>query len=90
MPFYLPRSSKIHADELMGWVADKTNEHGAMLLMDAEVVGPHVRLDMRIFACFLMVGMVPPLPLFLCAILEEYGLLMLQLHPNSLLDMAIF
>jgi hypothetical protein len=33
-------------------------------------------MDMRIFAYFLMVGMVAPLSLFLRAILEEYGLLL--------------
>jgi hypothetical protein len=83
MSFYPPRSSKIRAGELEGWVADETNEHGATLLMDARDAGPRTRLDMRIFACFPMAGVVPPLSLFLRAILEEYGLLLSQLHPNS-------
>jgi hypothetical protein len=58
--------------------------------MDARDVGTHTRLDMRIFACFLMAGMEPLLLSFLCAILEEYGLLLSQLHPNSLLALSIF
>jgi hypothetical protein len=37
-----------------------------------------------------MVGVVLPLSSFLHAILEEYGLLLSQLHPNSLLALAIF
>jgi hypothetical protein len=90
MSFYLPRGSKIHADELMGWVADETNEHGATLLMDARKAGPHTCLDIRIFACFLMAGVVSPLSLFFRAMLEKYGLLLSQLHPNSLLALVIF
>jgi hypothetical protein len=90
MPFYPPRGSRIRADELKGWVADETNEHGAMLLMDAKEARPRACLDARISACFLMAGMVLPVSSFLRAVLEEYGLLMLQLHPNSLLTQAIF
>jgi hypothetical protein len=90
MTFYLPRGSNIHAGELEGWVADETNEHRATLLMDARDAGPHTFLDMCIFACFLMAGMVQPLSLFLRAILEEYGLLLSQLHQNSLMALSIF
>jgi hypothetical protein len=90
MPFYLPHGSKICAGELEGRVAVETNEHGVALLTDASDTEPHTRLDMRIFACFLMAGVVPPLSSFLCAILEEYGLLLSQLHPNSLPALSIF
>jgi hypothetical protein len=90
MLFYLPCDSRIHANKLMGWVANETNKHGATLLLDAKEAGPRACLNVRVFACFLMVGMVPPLLSFLRAILEEYGLLLLQLHPNSLLALAIF
>jgi hypothetical protein len=65
MPFYPPRGSKICAGELEGRVAVETNEHGAALLTDASDAEPHMCLDMRIFACFLMAGMVPPLSSFL-------------------------
>jgi hypothetical protein len=71
MSFYLPRGSRIWADELKGWVADETNEHRATLLMDAKEAGPRARLDACIFAFFLMAGVVPPLSLFLHAVLEE-------------------
>jgi hypothetical protein len=90
MSFYPPRGSKIRANKLMGWVADETNEHGATLLMDTKEARPRARLDTRIFTCFLMAGVVPPLSLFLCAMLEEYVLLLSQLHPNSLFTLAIF
>jgi hypothetical protein len=65
MPFYLPRSSKICAGELKGWVADETNEHRDTLLMDARDAGPLTRLYMHIFACFLRAGVVPSLSSFL-------------------------
>jgi hypothetical protein len=58
--------------------------------MDARDAGPHTCMDMRIFAYFLMAGMVAPLSLFLRAILEEYGLPLSQLHPNSLPALSIF
>jgi hypothetical protein len=58
--------------------------------MDAKEVGPRACLDVCVFACFLTTGVVLPLLSFLRAILEEYGLLLLQLHPNSLLTLAIF
>jgi hypothetical protein len=90
MSFYRPGGSRIHADELKGWVADETNEHGATLLLDAKEAGPCACLDACVFACFLMAGVVPPLSLFLHAVLEEYGLLLSQLHLNSLLALAIF
>jgi hypothetical protein len=90
MPFYPPCGPWACIDELAGWVAGETNEHGATLLLDAKEAGPSARLDTRIFTCFLMAGVVPPLSLFLCAILEKYGLLLSQLHPNSLLALAIF
>jgi hypothetical protein len=35
MQFYTPSGSSICVDELKGWVIDKTNKHGATLLMDA-------------------------------------------------------
>jgi hypothetical protein len=90
MPFYLPCGPWTHANELVGWVTDETNENEAMLLLDAKEDGPHTRSDAHIFTCFLMSGVVPPLSLFLRSILEEYGLLLSLLHPNSLLALAIF
>jgi hypothetical protein len=73
MPFYPPRCSKIRAGKLEGWVADETNEHVAMLLMDARDIEPRTRLNMHIFACFLMADVVPLLSSFLSAILESMG-----------------
>jgi hypothetical protein len=58
--------------------------------MDVKEAGPRACLDGHILAFFLMAGVVPLLSSFLCAVLEEYGLLLSQLHPNSLLALAIF
>ena len=46
--------------------------------------------DVPFFVCFLTAGLVPPLSEFCQAILEEYGLVIQQLHPNAVLVMAIF
>ena len=46
--------------------------------------------DVPFFVCFLTAGMVPPLSEFCQAVLEEYGLVIQQLHPNAVLVMAIF
>jgi hypothetical protein len=90
MSFYLPRGSRIRANELKGCVTDETNNHGATLLMDVKEAGPGACSDACIFACFLMASVVPPLSSFLHVVLEEYELLVSQLHPNSLLALAIF
>jgi hypothetical protein len=76
MVFYPPCGSRIRADELNRWVSNETNKHGAMLLMDTKEAEPRARLDTRIFACFLMTGVVSPMSSFLRAILEEYGLML--------------
>jgi hypothetical protein len=39
---------------------------------------------------FLFAGMIPPMSLFLHTVLSEYGLLLANLHPNSILVLAIF
>ena len=46
--------------------------------------------DVPFFVCFLTAGMVPPLSEFCQAVLEEYGLVIQQLHPNAVLVMAVF
>jgi hypothetical protein len=37
-----------------------------------------------------MVGMVPPMSLFLHVVLTTFGLVLAHLHPNSILALAIF
>jgi hypothetical protein len=56
MPFIHPASPGSALTSSRGWVADKTNEHSATLLLDAKETGPHARLDVPIFVCFLMAG----------------------------------
>jgi hypothetical protein len=55
----------------------------------SEVVGRGAR-DARVFFYFLVAGMVPPISLFLHAMLSTYGVVLAHLHPNALLALAIF
>jgi hypothetical protein len=77
-------------EQLTGYVADESNERGTTILAHAsEAVGCEVR-DARVFFSFLVVGMVPPMSLFLHAALSTYGVMLAHLHPNALLTLAIF
>jgi hypothetical protein len=69
-------------------VADESNEQGPTIFAHAsEAVGPEAR-DARVFFCFLLAGMVPPMLLFLHAVLSTYDVVLTHLHPNALLMMA--
>ena len=69
----------------------KANEHSASVILRADTP-PDERtpLDIPIFKCFVRAGLVPPMSLFLHAVLEEYGLCLAQLHPNAMQTLAIF
>jgi hypothetical protein len=70
-------------------VADESNERGPTILAHAsEAVGREAR-DARVFFCFLVAGMVPPMSVFLHAALSPYGVVLAHLHPNALLMLAI-
>jgi hypothetical protein len=44
----------------------------------------------RVYAIFLLAGMVPPVSAFFHLLLTEYGILLADLHPNSVMLLAIF
>jgi hypothetical protein len=72
------------------YVEDGTNERGSTILAHAsKAVGRKAR-DAMVFLCFLVVGMVPSMSLFLHAALSMYGVVLAHLHPNALLRLAIF
>jgi hypothetical protein len=73
-----------------GYVVDGTNERGLTILAHAsKAISREVR-DARVFLCFLVVGMVPPMSLFLHAALSTYSVVLAHFHPNALLTLAIF
>ena len=47
-------------------------------------------LDVPVFKCFVRIGLVPLMPSFFRVVLEEYGLCLSQVHPNSVQALAIF
>jgi hypothetical protein len=76
MPFYEPCGARAALPVIQNWLAGKKCEHGTTAVVDATDLGPRNSLDVRVFICFLMAGMVPPISDFLRAVLEEYGLIL--------------
>jgi hypothetical protein len=77
-------------EQLVGYVADESNERAPTILAHASgAVGREPR-DARVFFCFLVMGMIPPMLLFLHAALPTYGVVLAHLHPSALLTLAIF
>jgi hypothetical protein len=71
-------------------VADESNERGPTILAHASEAVGHEARDARVFFCFLVAGMVPPMSLFLHAAMSMCGAVQAHLHPNALLTLAIF
>ena len=64
------------------------NENRATKLLLA--MNSYAEGQVRFFSCFLMSGLVPPFSDFFLQMMAEYGLLVLQLHPNVVSVMAVF
>jgi hypothetical protein len=76
-------------EQLAGYVANASNERGPTIpAHTSEVIGRGAR-DARVFFYFLVAGMVPPISLFLHAMLSTYGVVLAHLHPNAFLTLAI-
>lgn len=69
-------------------VAGEENENNATKLPHA--VAELGTGQMQFFSNFFMSGLVPPLLEFFTHIIEEYGFLLLQLHPNAITTLAVF
>lgn len=69
-------------------VAGKGNQNGATNLLAAS--SPFEEGQVRFFSGLFMSSLVPPFSDFFLCIMDEYGLLMLQLHPNAIITMAVF
>jgi hypothetical protein len=77
-------------EQLIGYVADESNKNGPIVMAHAREDTSHGARDARVFLCFFVEGMIPPMSLFLHAVLTAYGMVLAHLHPNSLLVLAIF
>jgi hypothetical protein len=71
-------------------VADASYKRGPTILVHASEVVDRGARDARVFFCFLVAGMVPPMLLFLQGVLSTYGVVLAHLHPNALLMPAFF
>ena len=71
--FFLPGCLQEEATRL-AWnsTARAANEHGTSVLLGADTpADARTSLDVPIFKCFIRAGLVPPMSLFLRAVLEE-------------------
>jgi hypothetical protein len=66
------------------------NEKGCTAISHASKITGHGARDTRVFLCFIVTGVVPPISLFIHTMLNTFGLVLAHLHPNSLLALAIF
>jgi hypothetical protein len=77
-------------EQLAGYMADESNERGPTVLAHAHEETGHGARYARVFLCFFMAGMVPPMSLLLHVVLNTYRVVLAHLHPNTLLALAIF
>ena len=89
--FFDPGCSLKSLEILQGTVASAQNEHQATVLKHADAPpGELGGLDIRVFSCFLIAGLVPLMSHFFQAVMAAFSLRLAQLHPNALLGLAIF
>ena len=87
--FFPPGLNREATVKLERAAASDWNEHGATVCHPAAFS----RLesgDARIFSCFVVAGLVPPMSLFFHAVLAAYTLHVAHLHPNAVLLLAMF
>ena len=90
-PFFPEGLSEEGVAKLSGIAAMAQNKHGGTrILHAASWSGDRLPRDVRVFSCFLVAGINPPLSPFLRAILVSYGLQLAHLHPNAVMALAIF
>jgi hypothetical protein len=77
------------ADRVALTGATAFNENGHTVCHPASRHGLEAR-DARIFSCFVVAGLVPPMFLFFHDVLAAYGLHLAHLHPNAVVMLAIF
>jgi len=90
-PFFPPGETQTGVNKLAAVVASKRNENGGTVLKASNTPPSALQaLDVRVFVCFLLAGLEPPMSAFLVAVLAEYGILLAHLPPNAVLTLAIF
>jgi hypothetical protein len=65
------------------------NENSRTVMAHAHDNTDREARDAWVFFCFIVVGMIPPMSLFLHAVLTTYGVVLAHLHHNSFLALAI-
>lgn len=86
--FFRPGYNGEGFDKIRHAVASRFNEYGETLVFPAGA--DHQDNDFRVFARFILAGLVPPFSLFLHALMVAYQLRVAQLHPTSLFLLVVF
>ena len=87
--FFPPGLNAPDTNRLALSAASAWNEHGATVCHPASFNALEPG-DARIFACFVVAGLVPPMSLFFHAVLATYGLHVSHIHPNAMVTLAMF
>lgn len=85
--FFRPCYNGEALDKVRHAVALRFNEYGETLIFPSGA--DHQENDFRVFARFILAGLVPPYSLFIHALMEAYQLRVTQLHPTSLFLLAV-
>ncbi|XP_024317393.1 uncharacterized protein LOC112271735 [Brachypodium distachyon] len=86
--FFRPGYNGEGLDKIRHAVASRFNEYGETLIFPAGA--DHQDNNFRVFARFILAGLVPPFSLFLHALMAAYQLRVAQVHPTSLFLLAVF
>ena len=87
--FFPPGFDAEETARLTRSAAQAWNEHGVTECRPTSFNDITPR-DARIFSCFIVAGLVPPMSLFFHAVLAAYGLHVSHIHPNAMLTLAMF
>ena len=89
--FFDPGCSLGCLKNYVGSIASEYNEHQGNIMQHAKAPPSGLTgLDIRVFSCFLISGLVPPMSYFFQAVMAAFSLRLAQLHPNALLALSTF
>jgi hypothetical protein len=66
-------------EQVTGYIMHEENKHGRTIMAHARENIGHGARDTRVFFCFMVAGMIPPMSLFLRAVLTTYGVVLAHL-----------
>ena len=87
--FYPPGMNLEATEKAARMAVTDFNEGGATMCHPANFTALQIG-DARLFACFIVAGLVLPASLFFLAVVASFGLHVSHLHPNAMVTLTIF